>query len=79
MARKKNVRIYKYKCSISGEPFKLTSQAKNPDELISVKAWYEMNDDKDDRPEVIKRELEANGELAINFDEQEDEEENLDS
>ena len=34
MARKKNVRVYKYKCSISGEPFKLTSQAKNPDELF---------------------------------------------
>ena len=75
MARKKNVRIYKYKCSITGEPFKMTSQAPDPDELVSVKAWYELNNDKDDRPEVVKRELEANGELEVNFDEMDSESE----
>jgi len=74
MARKKNIRFYKYKCSITGEQFKVTSQAKNPDELLSVKAWYELNSDKDDRPEVVKRELEINGELEVNFDDMEDEE-----
>ena len=75
MARRKNIRFYKYKCSITGEQFKLTSQAKNPDELVSVKAWYELNSDKDDRPEVVKRELEVNGDLEINFDESDEEEE----
>jgi len=74
MARKKKIRFYKYKCSITGEQFKVTSQAKNPDELLSVKAWYELNSDKDDRPEVVKRELEINGELEVNFDDMEDEE-----
>lgn len=68
MARKKNVRIYKHKCSITGESFKMTAPASSPDELISVKAWYELNSDKDDRPEVVKRELEANGELEVSFD-----------
>jgi hypothetical protein len=74
MARKKNIRFHKYKCSITGEQFKVTSQAQNPDELVSIKAWYELNGDKDDRPEVVKRELEVNGELEVNFDDQEDEE-----
>jgi len=71
MARKKNIRFYKYKCSITGEQFKVTSQAKNPDELLSVKAWYELNSDKDDRPEVVKRELEINGELEVNLEDEE--------
>ncbi len=75
MARKKNVRFYKYKCSISGEQFKMTSKANNPDELISVKAWYELNGDEDDRPEVVKRELEVNGDLEVNFDEIDQDEE----
>lgn len=75
MARKKNIRFYKYKCSITGEQFKLTSQSKNPDELVSVKAWYELNSEKDDRPEIVKRELEVNGDLEINFDESDEEEE----
>lgn len=74
MARKKNIRFYKYKCSITGEPYKMTAQATNPNDLVSVRAWYELNSEKDDRPEIIKRELEANGELAVNFDEIEDEE-----
>lgn len=73
MARKKNIRFYKYKCSLTGEQFKLSAQAKNPEELLSVKAWYELNSDKDDRPEVVKRELEVNGDLEINYDETEDE------
>lgn len=75
MARKKNVRFYKYKCSITGEQFKVTSQSKNPEDLVSVKAWYELNSEKDDRPEVIKRELEVNGELAVEFDDMEEEDE----
>lgn len=75
MARKKNVRFYKYNCSITGEQFKVTTQAKNPEELVSVKAWYELNSEKDDRPEIVKRELEVNGDLEINFDDEEDIEE----
>ncbi len=55
--RKKEKKIYKYECSLTGETYKLTQKAENPDELLSVNAWYEMNSDKDDRPEDIKKRL----------------------
>lgn len=60
MAKKfrKKKQIYDYECTITGERFKTTRQAPNPDELISVQAYYELNPEKDDRPEKIKRELE---------------------
>ncbi len=55
--RRKEKKIYKYECSLSGETYKVTQETKNPDELLSVKAWYEMNADKDDRPEDVKKRL----------------------
>ncbi|TDJ07660.1 MAG: hypothetical protein E2O68_03165 [Deltaproteobacteria bacterium] len=57
MARKREKKTYKYECSLTGETFKTTRQAPNPDELISIKAYYELNPDKDDRPEKIKQQL----------------------
>ena len=54
MARRKYVQTFKHKCTITEETFVLTKQAPTPDELISVKAYYELNPDKDDRPERIK-------------------------
>ena len=57
MAKKSYKKTYDYECSISGEKFTVTQKAKNPEELVSVKAWYELNEDKDDRPEVEKIKL----------------------
>jgi len=57
VARKREKKTYKYECSLTGETFKTTRQAPNPDELISIKAYYELNPDKDDRPEKIKQQL----------------------
>lgn len=57
MARKKKVQIFKYRCTITDEEFKTTAKADNPDDLISVAAYYEMNPEKDDRPDHIKKEL----------------------
>ncbi len=48
---------YNYTCSLSGEEFVMTGKAKEPKELLSVKAYYEMNPDMDDRPAVIKKRL----------------------
>ena len=59
MARKKQKRIYTYKCSLTEETFKTTREAPHPDELISIKAYYDLNPDKDDRPEHIKAKLKA--------------------
>lgn len=58
MARKKFKKIFRYSCTLTGEEFKVTAEAKNPDDLMSVKAFYEMNPERDDRPEHIKVQLE---------------------
>ncbi len=68
MARKKSKRIYTYKCSLTEEVFKTTREAPNPNELISVKAFYELNPDEDDRPLHIKKKVEAEEELSASFD-----------
>jgi hypothetical protein len=39
------------------EEYKTTRKAPNPDDLISVSSYYEMNPEEDDRPEHIKLEL----------------------
>ena len=57
MARKREKKTYTYECSLTGESFKTTRPAPTPDELISIKAYYELNPDKDDRPENIKQKL----------------------
>ncbi len=57
MARKKQKKIYKYQCQITEEWYKTTKEAKNPDDLMSVEAYYDMNPDEDDRPEHIKQQL----------------------
>lgn len=57
MARKKKVQVFKYRCTITDEEFKTTAKADNPDDLVSVAAYYEMNPEKDDRPDHIKKEL----------------------
>jgi hypothetical protein len=57
---KKNFReTYYYECTITGEKFKVSRQAPNPDDLISVKAFYDMHPEKDDRPEDIKKKVAA--------------------
>lgn len=58
VARKQKKEIFRYDCSLTGETYKTTKKAKNPDELISVAAYYELNPENDDRPEHIKKELE---------------------
>ncbi|MFP5459109.1 MAG: hypothetical protein ACLGG7_10275 [Bacteriovoracia bacterium] len=57
MRRKRERVTYDYECSLTGEAFVRTEKAQHPKELLSVKAWYEMNPDKDDRPAVIKKKL----------------------
>ena len=55
--RKKYVETFEYKCSITEEKYLLTEKAQNPEELISVAAFYDLNPDKDDRPDHVKAEL----------------------
>lgn len=58
MSKKKKIKqIYRYDCTMTGESYKTTREAKNPDDLVSVKAYYELNPEEDDRPIEIKKEL----------------------
>lgn len=58
MRRSRRERItYDYECTITGEQFVRTEKAPNPKELVSVKAYYELNPEKDDRPAVVKKRL----------------------
>ena len=58
MAKRRREKVtYKYECNISGETFTVHRKAQNPDELMSIKAYYELNPEMDDRPEDIKKKL----------------------
>ncbi len=46
-----------YTCTITGRKFKIYGQAANPTELACVPAYYELHQDEDDRPELIKRQV----------------------
>lgn len=55
--RRREKITYNYECSLTGEQFVTTAKAPNPKDLLSVKAYYEMNPEEDDRPAVIKKKL----------------------
>lgn len=55
--RKNQVEYHKYECNITGQVYKTTRKAPNPEELMSVKAYYEMHPEEDDRPAVIKKQI----------------------
>jgi hypothetical protein len=57
MKRRREKITYNYECTISGEQFVMTEKAPNPKDLLSVKAYYEMHPEMDDRPAVIKKKL----------------------
>jgi hypothetical protein len=42
---------------MTDEEYKTTRKISNPDDLISVQSFYELNPEMDDRPEHIKKEL----------------------
>jgi hypothetical protein len=57
MKRRREKITYNYECTLTGEQYVLTQKAANPKELVSVKAYYELHPDMDDRPTVIKKKL----------------------
>ena len=58
MGWKNEAPSYNYKCSLTGESFTVTRKISQSDELISIKAWYQLNPERDDRPEAVKKEHE---------------------
>jgi hypothetical protein len=59
MSKKKIKKIYKYECTITGEVFKTTEEAKHPDELTTVSAYYQLHPEEDDRPIEVKVKIKA--------------------
>jgi hypothetical protein len=55
--RHKEKVIYKYDCTITGKSYKRTEKAANPEELMSIDAYYQLHAEKDDRPAVVKKKL----------------------
>ena len=55
--RRREKVTYNYTCSLTNEEYVLTEKAANPKDLVSVKAYYELNPDMDDRPAVVKKKL----------------------
>lgn len=55
--RRREKVTYNYTCSLTNEEYVLTEKAANPKDLLSVKAYYEMNPEMDDRPAVVKKKL----------------------
>ncbi len=59
MVKKKVKMFYKYDCNMTGESYKTTAKAPNESDLVSVRGYYQLNIDKDDRPEYIKKQTEV--------------------
>lgn len=57
MKRRREKMTYNYECTLTGEQYVTTEKAPNPKELVSVKAYYDMHPEMDDRPAVIKKKL----------------------
>ena len=57
MKRRREKITYNYECIMTNEQFVTTEKAPHPKELMSIKAYYEMHPDEDDRPAIIKKKL----------------------
>lgn len=57
MKKKKHKRIYTYQCGLTQQTFKVGALAENPNDLVSVKAYYQLHPEFDDRPEIIKLQI----------------------
>ena len=55
--RKREKITHNYTCSLTNEEFVTTENAPNPKELLSVKAFYDMNPEMDDRPAIVKKKM----------------------
>ena len=53
MKKRKEKSFYKYQCTLTAEEFITTRQAPHPDELVSVRAYYDLHASEDDRPAVM--------------------------
>jgi len=57
MFKKKKKFFYKYRCTLTEKEYTVNRQAPHPDELVSVKGYYQLHTDEDDRSEDVKRQV----------------------
>lgn len=69
MAKNRYRRTYRYKCGITGKEIKVTREAPNPDELMSVEAYYQLNPEEDDRKESEMARLGLDKEIELSASE----------
>jgi hypothetical protein len=55
--RKKERIFYNYECTLTGQTYSMTEKAAHPTELVSIQGYYDLHQDKDDRPAIIKKQL----------------------
>lgn len=72
VAKRMAPQIYRYECPLTGAKYKTTRAAPKPTELVSIRGYYELHPEEDDRPEHIKREV-----IAMQVDEELPEESEL--
>lgn len=73
MARKRAKRIYRYKCSITEREYKVTREVKNPENLLCLDAYYQMNPEEDDRPDSALATLGIDRDAPLEVESQETE------
>ena len=66
---KKEIKYYDYECTLTGEKFRMLKEAPNSSELVSVRGYYELHPEKDDRPEVVKKRSEAEEVTRASYEE----------
>lgn len=55
--KKKNKFFYTYKCSLTGESYKVAEKASKPQDLMSLEAYYQLHPEEDDRPASVKQKV----------------------
>ncbi len=55
--KKKNKFFYNYRCSLTGENFKIYEKVQKPQDLMSIEAYYQLHPEEDDRPASIKQKV----------------------
>ena len=59
MGKKNYQEFYEYECTMTNEKYKVTKKAPNPENLISVQAFYEIKPEAGDRTKNNKKQFET--------------------
>ncbi len=52
-------KTYSYQCTLTNKTFKMSAEAVNPNDLVSVDGYYQLHPEEDDRPAHIRKEVQV--------------------